>query len=230
MTGTKTFHTQTQATARRISVRSPELLHISGGGRLSFGAHQVWYPSWIGRMGGCGPTAASNLLWYLTATRPESCAPLFDRDGTNRADMLKLMEAVWKYVTPGMRGVDRACKLTDGAIRYAADRGVALAARTLEIPSQPDRMPSAAEVGAFLETAFSDDLPVAFLNLSAGAVRGLDNWHWVTLISLESPLRAEMYDQSRRQMIDLALWLETTKGGGAFVALEPEESKHSAAM
>ena len=58
------------------------------------------------------------------------------------------------------------------------------------------------------------------MNLSNGAVRNLDNWHWVTLVSVNGELRAEMYDQGRRQLIDIGLWLSTTTGGGAFVALE----------
>lgn len=204
-----------------VSIRSPRLLQIADGGGISYGAHQIWYRSWLGRMGGCGPTAAANLLWYLTATRPEICAPLLVGDGTIRADMQRLMEEVWKYVTPGMRGVDKASMLADGAVRFGADHGVSLKSRILEIPPAVRERPALAETQAFLENAFRQDLPVAFLNLSNGAVRSLDSWHWVTLIAVDSFLRVEMYDQGRRQTIDMALWLDTTKGGGALVALEP---------
>jgi hypothetical protein len=205
----------------KVSIRSPERLHIRDGGALSYGARQIWYRSWIQRMSGCGPTAASNLLWYLAATRPDECAALFDGDGTDRADMLRLMEDVWRYVTPGMRGVDKAPMLTDGAIRYAEVRGVALKSRVLDVTGQSSGRPSRDTLHAFLADAFEGDRPVAFLNLSNGAVRNLDNWHWVTLISVDGNGSAEMFDQGRRQLIDMALWLETTTGGGAFVTLMP---------
>ena len=210
---------QKAAVADRISIRSPGLLQIRGGAAVSYGAHQIWYPGWLQRMGGGGPTAASNLLWYLAATRPEA-GGLFRGNGSRRADMLALMEEVWKYVTPGMRGVDKAAILTDGALRFGADRQVRLSSRVLEVPAAAALRPGREELLAFLSAAFSDDLPVAFLNLSNGAVRNLDNWHWVTLVSVNGELRAEMYDQGRRQLIDIGLWLSTTTGGGAFVALE----------
>lgn len=209
------------AVLKKQAIYTPELLQITNGGALSYGAHQLWYPTWLGRMGGCGPTAASNLLWYLSATRPAECAALFTGDGRKRADMQRLMEAVWPYITPGFRGVDKASMLTEGALRYGADRGVALRARTLEIPAKAAWRPTSMDVYDFLAKAFADDLPIAFLNLSNGALPNLDNWHWVTLTSVDEALQAEMYDQSHRQRIDLALWLRTTKNGGAFVALEP---------
>lgn len=209
----------------RISIKTPELLQICGGRPVSYGAHQLWYHSPFGKMGGCGPTAASNLLWYLTAAHPEFCRCLFDGNGCTRPGMQRLMNEVWRYVKPGMRGVDKAAMLADGAVQFGAVHGVALHARVMEIPAIVSQRPSAHAVYRFLAEAFAADLPAAFLNLSNGEVKNLDNWHWVTLISVDRKLQAEMYDQSRRQYIDLALWLETTTKGGAFVALEPDISK-----
>ena len=206
----------------RISIETPEYLQVKERLRTSYGAHQIWYFSWIKRMSGCGPTAASNLLWYLCASRPGPCNALFEGDGTKQAEMLQLMEAVWQYVTPGMRGVNRASMLADGGVRYGREHGVALEARVLEIPESPARRPDQRMVYEFLAGAFRRNLPAAFLNLSNGAVRNLDNWHWVTLVSVDESLQAEMYDQGRRQMIDTALWLTTTTGGGAFVTIEPK--------
>lgn len=131
------------------------------------------------------------------------------------------MERVWPYIRPGLRGVDKASTFAEGAVRYAEAHDVALRARVLEISAVPQERPAVATVREFLLSAFADNLPVAFLNLSNGAVRNLDNWHWVTLVSVDCALRAEMYDQEIRQFIDLRLWLATTRGGGAFVALEP---------
>lgn len=112
--------------------------------------------------------------------------------------------------------------LADGAVRYGTDRGVMLKAWVLEISEDTSKRPSTDEVLEFLTNAFSNDLPVAFLNLSNGTVKNLDNWHWVTLISTDSELQVEMYDQSRRQLVDLKQWLVSTTKGGALVVIEPQ--------
>lgn len=70
-----------QTGAKRVSVRSPALLRIQNGSSISYGANQEWYPTRIGRLAGCGPTTASNLLWYLAASRPKACGNLFTGNG-----------------------------------------------------------------------------------------------------------------------------------------------------
>lgn len=193
----------------QTGLRSPGLLHIGS----AWGAMQAWYPSWFKRMSGCGPTAASNLVWYLAASRPQ-CAALVEGE-----DMLRLMERMWRYVTPGMRGVDRAEILADGLTRFGQDQGVPLAPRSLEIPERKALRPAPEDVLGFLTEAFRADAPVAFLNLHNGGLPGLDSWHWVTLVSVDDSLLCEMFDQGRRQVIDLGQWLRTTAKGGALVTL-----------
>jgi hypothetical protein len=130
------------------------------------------------------------------------------------------MEEVWHYVTPGTRGVNSTKLFVPGALRFARERGCALVAKELPVPPVLKDRPDYQSVLAFLRDMFSHDLPVAFLNLSNGALTNLDNWHWVTLVSA-SGSRAAMYDQENRVVLDLRLWLETTLLGGAFVALSP---------
>lgn len=134
--------------------------------------------------------------------------------------MIFLMNKVWHYVTPGMRGLNKSSMFTDGVVRFGQDRGVNISTRTLEIPADKALRPSQAHVLEFLTSAFRNDQPVAFLNLSNGQVKNLDNWHWVTLVSTDEDLNTEMYDDSGFEIIDVALWLETTTGGGAFVIIE----------
>ena len=205
----------------RISIKHPEFLHIQNRSSVSYGANQSWYSTWWSKVSGCGPTTTSNILWYLTVSRPAQCGKLFDGNGRKRSEMVRLMKTMFKYVTPTRMGVNKASILISGAVRYGTNRGVPLRCRTLEIPEQPTERPTPDEVYDFLFSAFSNDLPVAFLNLSNGSLNNLDNWHWVTLISTDENLQAEMYDQSRRSIIDLPRWLTSTTKGGAFVIIEP---------
>lgn len=208
-----------------MSVRTlltPELLQVTDGQNgLQYGASQAWYPSIFKRMAGCGPTTCANLLWYLAGSR-EACGALCVRDSASRASILALMTRVWQYVTPGMQGVNSTGILADGAVRYAADCGLSLSARTLDIPRLPATRPAWAQARAFVAGAIAEDLPVAFLNLSNGKVANLESWHWVTLVGIDPQGRtAWMYDQGKAQEIDLYTWLLTTAGGGGFVVLAP---------
>ena len=217
-------HGGESAALERWAIRAPYLLRIPNGcghGHY-YGGSQLWYPTRQTRISGCGPTAASNLLWYLAASRPESCAALFGGNARRQEEMLQLMTEVRQYVTPGIFGIARASRLAEGAVRLGAAKGTALRARVLTIPPRPLKRPSEEEVFAFLRAAFSRDLPVAFLNLSNGGLENLSRWHWVTLISVDSRLQAEMYDQTDRSVVDLAAWRARSFLGGGFVALEPD--------
>lgn len=210
-------------TCAKAAIASPGLLRIAGadGARWTEGANQAWYATAWQRRSGCGPTSASHLLWYLSRTR-EGAGALCPYDGNTRGGFLRLMEEVWRFVTPGVMGVNCTAILSEGAERYGARQGVALGSRVLNIPAVPMLRPGWEELTDFLAGAFADDLPVAFLNLSNGELGNLDNWHWVTLTGLDMAAgTATMIDQGHRAEIDLALWLRTTTLGGGFVALEP---------
>ena len=83
----------------RVSVTHPELLHIRGENTLSYGATQLWYSVFWRRRAGCGPTAASNLIWYLAATQPGKYGCLYDGDCRNRHEMIFLMNMWMRMVT-----------------------------------------------------------------------------------------------------------------------------------
>ena len=90
-----------------------------------------------------------------------------------------------------------------------------------------DYAPAAYQAGcrAFLAQALGRDCPVAFLNFSNGALKNLDSWHWVPLISMtegERVLLCTILDEGEERVIDLDLWLDTTFLGGALVTLWPD--------
>lgn len=204
--------------SKLLTLRSPEVLHFNNGTELLYGPNQEWFGDVWQQRAGCGPTACSAALWYLGKTRPR-CRGLFDDSWLERDGMIRLMEQIWTFVTPGPLGVNRASILENGAINYGVERGVSLYCDVMEVPLF-GRRPGMAQVSDFMDKSIGNDLPVAFLNLSNGNQSRLESWHWVLLTQYNSAdKKAVMYDQSNRVQIDLASWLRTTLLGGAFVSI-----------
>ena len=206
-------------TQQELGLSHPACMQISERSGICYGANQSWYRTVWQRRAGCGPTTGAHVMWYLAHTRAD-CRRLCPFDGANRQAMLRLMETMWQYITPTVRGVNRPEIFSEGIERYGKDRGVALRCETLHIPYGSQR-PDAAAVSRFLSNAFAQNLPVAFLNLSNGLEKRLDSWHWVTLVDFDPlAMTATMYDQCRCTRIDIGLWLHSTTGDGAFVVAQ----------
>jgi hypothetical protein len=210
------------ASISAAAIRAPELFNFTDqNGQPSYGGNQTWYATEWQRRAGCGPTVFAHLIWYMARTR-EKCAPLCPYAGADFDCFLRLMEDAWRYVTPGMQGVNRTGMFTDGARVYGAERNVPLMTHVWEVPLLAGKRPQLETTAEFITRFLAADLPVAFLNLSNGLLTNLDSWHWVTIVAYEPAGHiATMYDQSRSEAIDLSLWLRTTAFGGGFVALAP---------
>ena len=100
------------------SLTHPERLTITGPqGETYQGGDQEWYRDLWQRRAGCGPTTAAALLSYLSQTRP-GLRPMAPAAARTQAGFLRYMEALWPYVTPGARGLDKP----ESLIRYVKDR------------------------------------------------------------------------------------------------------------
>lgn len=207
------------------SLTRPEVLTLIGPGGESYrGGDQEWYPDLWQRRAGCGPTTAAALLAYLSQTRP-ALAPLRPLAGGTRTGFAQYMQALWPYVTPGARGLDKPESLVLGCRSFALSRGCRLEGEILKIPRRREDRPTPAACRDFLLRALDNDCPVAFLNYSNGSLPNLDSWHWVPLIALtegEEVLLCTILDEGAEKVIDLALWQETTLLGGALVSLFPD--------
>ncbi len=203
-----------------LTLSEPSLLTIAApDGSGDIGGSQLWYADKWQRLSGCGPTAAANLMWYLAGSKP-ALKGLRPVDGTGRESFLALMQRLFECITPGPQGVNTAALFVTGALAYARAQGVFLEARTLEFSKFPRPKPSEESMKTFLTAALTDDLPVAFLNLSNGSLGNLESWHWVTLISFDpDTLCAGACDQGKMLELDLAAWRKTSVLGGAMVAL-----------
>lgn len=179
---------------------------------ISFGLNQEWYTSKWQRLAGCGPTAASSLIYYT-----------FSSDLTlNKETALKLMEDVWNYVTPGMGGVYKRSMFTSGLERYFESNHIISNINSIEITKNKKTRLSLNETIAFIEEGLSMNSPIAFLNLDNGDEEKLDEWHWVVISGIDiheshSQVFIHIMDDGKLFAIDLELWLRTTKKGGAFV-------------
>ncbi len=205
----------------KMTLENPTLLQvISSDGHIFMGGSQDWFEDSWRRNSGCGPTCASALIWYLARSR-QGISSLCNVDNGDKASFLQLMNIMFEYITPGFGGVNSTDIFVIGAKRYASDKGIALQTHVLEIPAMPRQRPTLEGVRQFILSALQSDHPVAFLNLSNGALKNLDNWHLVTLIALEpDSMTATMCDQGLVSEINLALWLETSMLGGGMVALD----------
>lgn len=205
---------------RVYGITDPERLTIREGERTWRGADQEWYGESWQRKAGCGPTCAALLLHYLAAAGPERKA-LCPKRASSRKDFVRLMDEVWKFVTPGRMGVNSLHPFSRGLAAYARERGVALPVRELDIPALKIARPTIDQCAAFLRTGLTADCPVAFLNLSAGQVKALDSWHWVTIIALEEhgegPLLCTVLDGGKEITVDFRLWFQTTGRGGGLI-------------
>lgn len=205
-----------------ITLQKPEVFRIQ---QSSWGVDQAWYSEHWQREAGCGPATCTNIIWYLARTQKD-LSSLWPVEHSSRDNLIDLMKELWNYVTPTYMGVNHPSILGDGAKNFAAERGIKLIPEYLNIPAIIKSRPKKTEVIDFLLHAFSNDLPVAFLNLSNGRLHNLESWHWVTLISLDPDrLVAGILDQGARYEIDLGLWLDSTKMGGGFVTLKVAQTK-----
>lgn len=207
---------------RTYSITAPELLTLREGERVWRGADQEWYGEELQRKAGCGPTCASTLFYYLSFTRPQ-WKRLYRAQTRERKDFLALMNEVWNHVTPGRMGVNTNYLFTKGVRSYGEEKGLKLPVRELDIPALKLARPTVDQCAAFLRAGLGADCPVAFLNLSAGEVEGLDDWHWVTIVALEEhsegPMLCTVLDGGKELTVDFRLWFQTTTRGGGLVYL-----------
>jgi hypothetical protein len=209
------------------AIKHPEYFEVSGTetDKACLGCDQEWYGSEWQRISGCGPTAASNIVYYLGRTRYQTCR-LDVQNG--KEGCLALMEKVWNYVTPDEEGVDSTTKFRDSLRAFFDSAGVVTFNEVCDIPEERGARPTPSDVLELLFRAFDNDAPAAFLNLCNGEVDELEAWHWVTAVSVEYSNDAEsislgILDEGRIKYIDLVSWLKTTSLGGGFVYFSIQE-------
>jgi hypothetical protein len=205
-----------------FSLASPEIFKISDEkGNTYYGGDQEWFsPKDFKKDAACGATTCANILGYFSRTR-EDVARLCPFDASDKRDFLKFMESIYPFVKPGLIGIMPG-DFIKGAEDYAESLGVSLTHDLLTVPAAKSGRPDAETMARFIAASLSDDIPVAFLNLSNGRVRNLDSYHWVTLTSIDTDsMLVEIVDNGRKLEVNASKWLKRSTMGGAFVVMEP---------
>ncbi len=183
-------------------------------GTSYFGCKQDWYSTEWQRISGCGPTTAANIINYLIHLKAiQKC----NKAVNSKERCQYLMDETWKYVTPTDEGIKTAELFYQSFISYASSKGIAVEGEFINVPSANPVSCSLSEILSFIERALNKDVPVAFLNLSNGDEKSLEEWHWVTIISLQydkDSAYVQIVDEGMIKKIDLSLWHKTTTLGG----------------
>ena len=193
----------------KVKIASPELLNITTvDGNTFIGGSQEWYEDKWHKKSGCGPVAASNIIWYLM------------RKHDIKQDYFKLINEMYGFVTPSIRGVDTSTVFINGLQNFASENGMRITPGVLEIPKKKRDRPDVNTLRKFITNALHMDSPVAFLCLSNGTESKLENWHWVTIIAIDpETMITEISDYGKLLSIDISEWLETSMLGGSLVHL-----------
>jgi len=203
----------------KISIAAPDLMNIfNDAGEVYTGGSQEWYTDPWHKKSGCGPVAASNLIWYMMRKNNV----LSDYPGYS--DYLHIMTEMFDFITPTLKGVNSSTIFVSGILNFAPKNNMQLKPYVLEIPKKKSVRPNDFGINEFISGALKSDSPIAFLNLSNGTVSLLDNWHWVTIIAIEpETMMIDILDYGKILTVNISEWLKTSMLGGALVYLKETE-------
>lgn len=210
----------------RYSIQQPELFDIKDKNSpfVSFGGDQAWYAKFWNRKSGCGPTSASNITAYLGMTKPDY-RKLYTQSTLYKQDFIEHMEILFKYITPGLGGVNHVTKFTTGLKRFIEHSKLNVAIHTFSVEGKENANRDVNALRDFVTEALRNDCPIAFLNLSNGHESILQSWHWITIISADiepNSIMATASDEGEVRTFDLQKWFTSTPMHGGLVYIKPE--------
>lgn len=144
-----------------------------------YGGDQEWYGKYTQSFGGCGPTAAANILAYMAMTNPK-LKGLYEYNTINKKDFSAFMEDVYKYVTPfevpvissisdkknddvlnipSSLGISNIKDFANGVEKFAKSKGINLKAKW------PENKLTFKNATTYIRGALEKDCPVALLNV-----------------------------------------------------------------
>ncbi len=216
----------------KTSLKRKEFINIASPDHLYHGGNQAWYRNNpIGIQGGCGPTAAANMLAYLGIQNPALREIYtYKKEMITTDDFIGYMNDVYQYVTPikvpqliaGKKigkgkfpvtlGVPTIGKFKRGAKKFSNTKGIKLHAISFS------QFPTLKNAKKYIKEALEKDYPVALKNFinpklssieftDANGAKSKQNFqlHWVTITSMIENTETGMI------MIEVSSWGGTAK-------------------
>lgn len=207
----------------KYRIKNEEIIKIKLSETRYTYANQLWYKDKWKMQAGCGPTNASQLVWYLSKSN-SSYASLLKNLNTSKEDFVELMNKIWDYITPTYLGVNNVDIFKEGLKKYFIDNGLELEVVSLDLRKKGLNNKSFEHINRFMIDRLSNDNLVAFLTLSKGKENKLYNWHWTTIVEYDSiSNEAIIIDANRKFNINIKNWYETSLLGGGLVAIDKNE-------
>lgn len=212
-------HTQT-AQLKQIDL----ITILAPNGTPAFGPDQEWFPEERGRISGCGPTAAAIMSAYLAWTRPDTLSALYEEASRAGNDFVEHMRKLFSIVTPGPMGLNSLAMFEHGIRAFLDKRAISLQTVAFQVNGIDYRCRDREdELRTFVFDALNEDQPIAFLALSRGKEKALQNWHWITIVAAElrdGDVFATATDEGKARTFNLSLWYRSTKLSGGLIRLK----------
>jgi len=154
-----------------------QLISVEDNGETVIAADQKWFKAPFHSISGCGPTTAAVILMYMASVFPERCRAVYPYElPAGKDDFLSFMEAVRKYVKPGIKG------LTDDG--FFAARTAAFA-KSLGVSLTYFRVLPSYSVGvayAYIKKAVDEGyLPALMILRNPHPELSEFTWHWMAV-------------------------------------------------
>ncbi len=178
-----------------MEIKHSEWLQITTNDLILYGYNQGWYKTSFQRTRGCGPTAASMLLLYLTIREVGGLPYRSD----SISSITEVLEDVWKFVTPGwLLGLNSTQKFCKGMEKLFRHYGLNWKCSRLSIAAIPSHRSSLAQVIKFLEDGIALDCPICRRSKSSSS-----KYFMSSMISLETISRVLLSDFPLLSLVEL---------------------------
>ena len=185
-------------------------------GSAAYGGSQNWYSEFWNRKAGCAAVCASDLAaFHHLGIEPAS-------DNTiSQARFLTLMDEMFCYMRPGMRGFPHADKFLTQFLSYAQAHGAEFCGEVIE------NWASAEDAFRCVRRSIADNLPLALLILGHNAPEIDENtWHWMCVTGFDPDSREILISNySRREWMQADIVFDPSEGNEVrLVLLRPVQS------
>lgn len=147
---------------------------VDNNGNTSYGGNQNWYEDSERQKNGCGPVAASNILYYMSIT-DSKYKKLYPYTTLSIVNFRGFMNIMYGYMKPAWFGETSFVDWTQDIICYASEKGITLSATPCMASASRDFCAN------YIKRGLGLDRPVGSVNLAAKLEGSIEAWHWVTI-------------------------------------------------